>query len=268
MSMACRNCGSAHATARRIPCRARPLPPARDTYRSDRAMPARVVVSHPLPADPSAWLGEAVEIVGPADAGRAALLDAVRGADALICLLTVRVYDELLAAAGARLRIVANVAVGLDNVDLVAASRRGVVVTHTPDVLTEATADLTFALLLAAARRIVEGDALVRGGAWRGWEPGQLLGAEVHGRTLGIVGMGRIGRAVARRGRGFDMRVVYASPHAVPELEAGGARAEHVAHVAHVALDRLLAESDFVSLHCPLTDATRGLIGARELARM
>jgi glyoxylate reductase len=142
--------------------------------------------------------------------------------------------------------------VGVDNIDLAAARRRGVAVTNTPDVLTEATADVTFALLLAAARRLGEGERLVRAGEWRGWEPGQLLGAEVHGRTLGIIGMGRIGRAVARRAEGFAMRVLHHTPRAPGSVPLGD----------------LLAESDFISIHCRLDASTRGLIGARELSLM
>lgn len=211
------------------------------------------------------WLGDGVEVVGPeADQPamtRAQLLAAVAGADALICLLTDLIDDELLAHAP-RLKVIANHAVGVDNVDRAAATRRKIVVTNTPDVLTFATADLTLALLLAVARRLPEGDALVRSGEWRGWEPGQLLGAEVWGRTVGLVGFGRIGRSVARRARGFDMRVIYAAPHRAP------AAVESALQATHVPLDRLLAEADFVSIHCPLTDATRGIIGRRELAAM
>ena len=167
-------------------------------------------------------------------------------ADGLLCLLTDRIDAELLAACP-RLRVVSNYAVGVDNIDLAATAARGIPVGYTPDVLTEATADATFALLLACARRIVEGDAEVRAGHWLTWEPGLLLGRDVHGKTLGIVGMGRIGTAVARRANGFDMEVLDAR-------EAG--------------LEAVLERSDFVSLHLPLTDATRHLIGERELRCM
>jgi glyoxylate reductase len=193
--------------------------------------------------------------------GRAAIETAVAGADGLLCLLTDRVDDALLARAPA-LRVVANVAVGVDNIDVAACTRRRVCVANTPDVLTDATADLAWALLLAAARRLVEGDTLVRGGGWTGWSPTQLLGADVHGKTLGVIGFGRIGRAVARRARGFDMRVLYAAPRRAPET------LERELGATWRPLDALLAESDFVSLHCPLTDATRGLIGAAQLERM
>jgi glyoxylate reductase len=190
------------------------------------------------------------------------LAGALGPADAVVCLLTDRVDRAALAAAPA-LRVVANVAVGVDNIDLDAAAERGVVVTNTPDVLTDATADLTMALLLAVARRVPEGDAHVRSGRWDAWHllPAQL-GLDVSGRTLGIVGLGRIGQAVARRAaHGFGMRVLYHSRTRRPDAEA-------VLGVVHTGLDELLSISDIVSLHAPLTPATRHLIGARELARM
>jgi glyoxylate reductase len=174
---------------------------------------------------------------------------ACRDADGLLCLLTDRVGAELLDAAP-RLRAVSVFAVGVDNVDLEAATTRGIQVGHTPGVLTETTADLAFALLLAVARRVTEGDAAVRAGDWPTWEPAAFLGEEVHGATLGVVGAGRIGSAVARRGAGFGMRVL--------ELRRSGGPS----------LDELLAESDFVSLHVPLREETRGLIGEAELGRM
>ena len=171
------------------------------------------------------------------------------GVDALLCLLTDRIDADFLA--GARhLRIVANLAVGTDNIDLAAALRLGIPVSNTPDVLTDATADLTFALLLAAARRLAWADRYVRGGGFVGWNPELGIGLDVTGRTLGIVGAGRIGRAVAERARGFRMELLLHSRNLGPPL------------------DELLARSDFVSLHVPLTAETRHLIGARELARM
>ncbi len=212
----------------------------------------RVVASAPLAVDAAGLLGADVSYRAPA-AGRmdrSALLREVAGAHGLIALLTDRIDDALLVAAGPQLKIVANHAVGVDNVDLDACSRRGVVVTNTPDVLTEATADMTFALLLAAARRIVEGDALVRGGTWTGWEPTQHLGADVAGATLGIVGLGRIGKAVARRAAGFGMKVV------------------HHGRSSGLPFAELLVTSDFVSLHCPLDAGTRHLIDATALGRM
>jgi len=223
---------------------------------------ARVVVSSAaLPFDVAGFLGELADYRAPAQGrwGRQELLAAVGEADALVTLLRDRVDDELLDAAP-RVRVVANCAVGFDNVDLAAATRRRIPVTNTPGVLTDATADFAWALLLAAARRVVEGDAMVRAGTWTGWEPGQLLGAPIAGACLGIVGLGRIGRAVARRARGFDMQVLYAGPRPVAGAEELGAR--------HVPLDELLDAADFVSLHCPLNDDTRHAIDASALARM
>jgi glyoxylate reductase len=158
------------------------------------------------------------------------------------------------------LRIVANCAVGYDNIDLEAAARRGVLVTNTPDVLTEATADLTWALILAAARRLKEGHAMLAERRWEGWHPGQLLGLELNGSTLGVVGAGRIGQAVVRRAVGFGMRVLYCDPAGRPELEDAGAE--------RVELDRLLAESDVVSVHVPSAAETRGMFGGEAFARM
>lgn len=222
---------------------------------------ARVVASAHLPFDVGPILGPGTELVAPASGSmpRPELLEALARADALICLLDVSVDAELLDAAPG-LRVVANFAVGVDNVDVAEATRRGVSVTNTPEVLTEATADFTFALLLGVARRLVEADALARSGAWDGWQPGLLLGAEVGGRTLGIVGLGRIGQAVARRARGFSMDILYAGPREVAAAADLGAR--------RVGLEELAARSDFVTLHCPLTEATRDLIDADFLERM
>ncbi|MFQ5690198.1 MAG: 2-hydroxyacid dehydrogenase [Gemmatimonadota bacterium] len=160
------------------------------------------------------------------------------------------------------LRIVANYAVGVDNIDLSAAAARGIIVTNTPGVLTEATADLTWALLLASARRLREGLELTLSGRWGGWEPGQLLGLDLQGRNLGILGAGRIGAAVARRAAGFGLRVVYWSRRAssVLETEVGASRIP--------TLSEILEESDIVSVHLPLTRSTQGLLGPEELARM
>ena len=183
----------------------------------------------------------------------------VADADALICLFSDRIDDGFLAGA-TRLRVVANCAVGVDNIDLAAAARRRVVVTNTPEVLTDATADLAFALLLAAARRLGEGERLLRSGGWPGWEPTQLLGVPVAGQTLGVIGMGRIGLAMARRAAGFAMRVLYAGRAPVPEAEALGAQQR--------SLNALLGEADFVSVHCPLTASTRHIIDGAALAAM
>jgi len=160
-----------------------------------------------------------------------------------------------------KLQVVANFAVGYDNIDLAAAAQRGVIVTNTPDVLTGATADLTWALMLAAARRLREGLELAASGAWPGWEVDQLLGMELDGKVLGLLGAGRIGVAVARRAPGFGMRLLYWSRTPSADMESLGARRAG-------SLERLLAESDVVSIHLPLADDTRGLIGAAELASM
>jgi glyoxylate reductase len=170
--------------------------------------------------------------------------------------------DAEVLAAAPRLRVVANCGVGVDNVDLEACRRRGVAVTNTPEVLTEATADATFALILAACRRVAEGDRAVRAGAWRGWAPTEWIGIRPSGATLGIVGLGRIGRAVARRAGGFDMRVLYAQPR------RAAAEVELALGAAHVPLDQLLAESDVVALTCRLDASTRGLLSAERISRM
>jgi glyoxylate reductase len=178
------------------------------------------------------------------------------GCRGILAMLTERIDDELLAACDG-LAIVANMAVGYDNIDIAAATRRGVLVTNTPDVLTETTADMAFALLLAVARRVVAGDHVVRSGGWGPWQPSWMLGHEVHGATLGIVGAGRIGRAVARRGGGFGMQVQYHSRSTVPDFP--GERTD---------FESLLATSDFVSVHVPLTVETREMFGARAFAQM
>jgi glyoxylate reductase len=167
-------------------------------------------------------------------------------AEGLLCMLTDRVDAELLDAAPG-LRAISTMAVGTDNIDVEEAARRGIPVGHTPDVLTDTTADLAVALMLAAARRLREGEAAVRAGKWGPWHPSWLLGRDLHGATVGIVGMGRIGHAVARRLEGFGVRLL--------DARRDG-------------LERVLSESDFVTLHCPLTDDTRGLIGAQALRRM
>ncbi len=193
---------------------------------------------------------------------RDALLRAVAGCDGILTLLTDRVDDELLDAAGPQLKVVSNYAVGFDNVDVPACTRRGIPVGNTPGVLTETTADLAWALLMAAARRVPEGDRYVRAKKWKTWGPMLLLGPDVHGSTLGIVGFGRIGQAVARRAAGFGMTILYHDTH----------RAEAAVEIAYgatyLSLEELLARSDFVSLHVNLTPETRGLMNAERLGWM
>jgi glyoxylate reductase len=187
--------------------------------------------------------------------------------DALVCLLLDRIDAALLARAP-RLRVVANCAVGYDNVDLAAATAAGVCVTNTPDVLTEATAELAFALLLACARRLGEGERLVRAGAWTGWALDQLLGIGLTGKTLGIIGYGRIGRALARRALGFGMHVIYADPVAGAAPAAPMPGEPRDAARGPLAIDDVFASADAISLHCPLTPETHHLVNARRLAAM
>jgi len=214
----------------------------------------RVVVTHPLPPgslEPLAGHEVVVPPPGEAIAGDRLRADLPQ-AEGLVCVLTDRVDRDLLAASP-RLRVVANVAVGYDNIDLAAAAERGVVVCNTPGVLDETTADLAFALLLAASRRLSEAEADLRGGRWSGFDFMGYLGRDVHGATLGIVGYGRIGRAVARRAQGFSMEVLHHSRR----------RTGEPGYLAD--LDELLTRSDAVSLHVPLTDETRHLIDRRRL---
>jgi len=197
----------------------------------------------------------------PERPSRAELLRRVADKDALICLLTEKVNDELLDRAP-KLRIAATVSVGYDNIDVAACTRRKIVATHTPGVLDDSTADFAFALLMAIARRIVEGDAWMRTGTWPGWNLDQLCGGDVFGKTLGILGFGRIGRAMAKRARGFDMHILY------NDANRAGAEVERELHAQYVERDRLLAESDFVSVHVPLLPETRRLINSETLAKM
>ncbi len=180
-------------------------------------------------------------------------------ADAIISTLSDRIDADLLSHTTS-LKILANYAVGYNNIDLAAARTRGIVVTNTPNVLTDATADLTWALLLAVSRRVVEGDRWIREGTWLGWAPTQMLGTDISGKTLGIIGMGRIGQAVAERAHGFRMPVLYTSPRPITG-PPGLLWSRHP-------LDTVLQQADILSLHVPLTDATRHLIGQRELNLM
>jgi glyoxylate reductase len=207
----------------------------------------KVVSTSPLPIDLAAQLSRArVEI--PEQWTPVARCD-LSDAHALVCLLLDRVDASVIARAP-KLRVIANCAVGYDNVDVAAATAAGIAVTNTPDVLTEATAEFTIALIFAAARRIPEGDRLVRTGQWPGWRLDQLLGIGLAGKTLGIVGLGRIGRAVAQRAEALGMRVIHSEPG------------------SGVPVDELFAESDVVSLHCPLTPETRHLVNAERLRLM
>lgn len=222
-----------------------------------------VLVTRAIPQPGLAVLRQAgVEVeVNPQERAmsREELVARIAGADGLLCLLSDRIDGEVLEAA-VRCVGVANYAVGFENIDIERATELGIMVTNTPGVLTEATADLTWALLLAVARRVVEGDAMVRAGRFTGWGPMLLLGADVCGKTLGIVGAGRIGTAVARRACGFGMRLLYAETCGKPEMEKMGA--------VCCPLGELLGQSDFVSLHVPLTTQTRHMIGRPELAAM
>lgn len=191
---------------------------------------------------------------------RQTLLQKVETATALLCMVTERIDEELLAHAP-RLRIVANMAVGYDNVDVVALSRRGVLLTNTPGVLTETTADLAFALILACARRLGEGERMVREGKWGPWKPFAFLGRDVHHATLGIIGLGRIGFEVAKRAQGFDMRIIYCN-------RGRNTEAEDKLGCHHVDLNTLLRESDFVVVLTPLSAETRGLISTAQLRLM
>jgi glyoxylate reductase len=178
----------------------------------------------------------------------------------LLCLLTDQI-DSALMDAATELKVISQCAVGFDNIDVAAATARGIIVGNTPGVLTDATADFTFTLMLSAARRVVEGMDYVRAGKWETWGLTLLLGQDVYGATLGIIGMGRIGQAVAKRARGFAMRVLYYDQQRLPEVEQS-------LGVEYCSLDDLLAEADFVSLHVNLTPETKSLIGARELGLM
>lgn len=223
----------------------------------------RIVVTRRLPGDAHERIRGSADVrVWPDDRPipRDVLEQQVADADGLLCMLTDRIDAPLLERAPS-LQVVSTMAVGTDNIDVDACTERGIRVGNTPDVLNGATADMAIALLLAAARRIPEGMTYVREGRWRRWEPELLLGAEVHGSTLGIVGMGRIGTEIARRGLGFGMRVLYHNRHRRPEIEAQ-------LGTLYRSLDELLAESDHVVLSCPLTEETYHLIDAQALDRM
>jgi glyoxylate reductase len=224
----------------------------------------KVLLTHRLPEPAIDRLRKYFRLdVNPYDRGMTSreLLARVRDKDGLLSLLTDTI-DRKVVAAGKKLRVIANYAVGFNNIDLKAATVRKIAVTNTPGVLTETTADLTFALILAAGRRIAQADRFLRAGKFRGWSPELFLGEDVYGKTLGIIGLGRIGRAVARRARGFDMTVIYYEP------KRFGRNLEREAGALYQALDALLRRSDFVTIHLPLTRETKHLISHREFAMM
>jgi lactate dehydrogenase-like 2-hydroxyacid dehydrogenase len=191
----------------------------------------------------------------------AELLQRLRGKQAVVSNLTDKFTQDVIDALEG-IRVIANVAVGFDNINVPAATRKRILVTNTPDVLTDSTADFAFTLLLAAARRLVEGSDFVHAGQWRGWAIDRLVGRDVHHRTLGIFGLGRIGQAVARRGRGFGMRIIYNDLQRAPDAVERELAAEFVSK------EQLLREADFISLHVPLGDSTRKFIGESELHAM
>ncbi len=188
------------------------------------------------------------------------LMDAVATCDILVPTVTDRIDSRVLQAAGERLKLIANYGTGVDHIDLKTARSRGITITNTPDVLTEDTADMTMALILAVPRRLTEGERVLRGGAWKGWAPTWMLGHRVSGKRLGIVGMGRIGQAVARRARAFNMSIHYHNRRRVhPDIEAD------LEATYHESLDQMLARMDLISVHCPHTPATFHLLSARRL---
>lgn len=191
---------------------------------------------------------------------REVLLEKVKGIDGLLCLLTDKIDGEVMDT-GANLKVISNYAVGFDNIDIPAATQRGIPVGNTPGVLTETTADLAFTLLMSSARRVVEADRYTRDGKWKTWGPMLFLGQDIHHATLGIVGLGRIGCEMAKRGKGFDMKLIY---HDAVRNE----KAEQELGIKYVDMDTLLKESDFVSLHVPLMESTRHLMGAKEFDMM
>jgi glyoxylate reductase len=225
-------------------------------------MPEKVLVTREIPDAGLRLLeGFDVAVLSEGPPAREELLEAVRGAAGILSTVTENLDAELMDAAGEDLRVVANMAVGYDNVDVDAATERGVVVTNTPEVLNETTADTAFMLLLAAARRLGEAERLLRSGGWDAWGPMQLTGPDVWGKKLGVVGFGRIGRAVARRARGFEMEVLYNDQYRSES-------AEKETGAQYLEFDELLQTADFISVHTPLTPETTHLIGPEELDLM
>ena len=225
-------------------------------------MPEKVLVTREIPEPGLRPLEEFdVTVLSELPPEHDELLEAAHGIDGVLSTLTETIDAEFMDAAGDGLKVIANMAVGFDNIDLEAANERGVVVTNTPEVLNETTADTAFMLLLAAARRLGEGERIVRAGEWEAWGPKMLLGPDVWGKKLGILGFGRIGQAVARRAKGFGMEILYAGRSRKEDAEEEfGAR--------YLERDELLRESDFLSIHTPLTEETTHFIGAEELEKM
>jgi lactate dehydrogenase-like 2-hydroxyacid dehydrogenase len=227
-------------------------------------MKKTVYVARMIPQETIDELRKHFEVlVNPEDRAltKAELKEKAKGCDAIVSLITDTIDGELLDALGPQCKIVANYAVGINNFDVAAATKRGVVLTNTPGVLDDATATHTFALLLATARRIVEADRYVRAGKWKGWSPMFFIGMDVDRKTLGIAGLGRIGTNVARKARGFDMKILYSGPHRNPQ-------AEKEVGATYVDKETLLRDSDFLTLHVPLTPGTRHYIGEKELKLM
>src|SRR6267142_157572 len=227
-------------------------------------MAKSILISNILPTESIEIIPKDVTVdynSGQTALSKAELISRLRGKDGLICHIISAIDDEVLAAAPT-VKVVANVAVGYNNIDVAAARRRGVVVTNTPDVLTETTADFAWTLLMAAARRVVEADHFARSGQWLKWEWDLLWGADIHGKTLGVLGLGRIGRAVARRASGFSMRILYY------DAVRAEASAERELSATFVPKETLLAEADFVTVHTNLTAETRHLIDEAALRRM
>ena len=225
-------------------------------------MPEKVLVTREIPEAGLRPLEEFdVTTLSEGPPERDELLKAARGVAGVLCTLTEQIDAEFMDVAGDSLKVVANMAVGYDNVDLEAAKERGVVITNTPEVLNETTADTAFMLMLVAARRLGEGERIVRAGEWEAWGPKMLLGPDVWGKKLGIIGFGGIGQAVARRARGFGMEVLYSGRSRREE-------AEKEFEARYLELDELLETCDFISLHTPLTEETTHLIGEAELGKM
>ena len=227
-------------------------------------MKPKLMVTREVFDETLAFLGEHCEVESnqadtPFDPGT--LAQRLRDKDGVVCCLTDRIDEKLLASCP-QLKVAANIAVGYNNIDLAACTARGVMATNTPEVLTDTTADLAFALVLATARRLTEAEAYIRGGQWTGWHLKQMLGVDVHHATLGIIGMGRIGRTIAKRARGFEMRVIYYDPIRQP------ADVEKRLNATYASKNELLAQADFIVLQMPYAPETHHLIGAAELKKM